>query len=353
MTAQPATFTMSQPAFPIAPAHGGPVVIMTTMKNEGPFMLEWVAHNLSIGFTGIVIFTNDCDDGTDLIAQRLDELGFCSHRPNEITDGASPQRRALRRSGYHPWVRDADWLMCIDVDEFLNFRNGVETIARFHEAIGPVDAVSVSWKLFGCGGVDTYADRPVTRQFLLGDEDDSFANGRAKGFKTLFRNDGTFERFNPHRPIAAEDADTSKVRWSDCAGNLKPMDEVGWQAWAGFSHEYARLNHYSVRCLESFLVKRARGRTNHIRRDQSEHYWSDMNVNKMHDDTILPHVERARPMYEALLADPVLKELHQGACDWHRAKIEELKALPEYDEFHDWLRINRYEMEMPLSQKDY
>ena len=26
--------------------------IVTTMKNEGPFMLEWIAYNRVIGFTG-------------------------------------------------------------------------------------------------------------------------------------------------------------------------------------------------------------------------------------------------------------------------------------------------------------
>ena len=78
-----------------APALGGSHVIMTTMKNEGPFILEWVAYNLSIGVTGFVIFTNNCEDGTDLIADRLTELGYASHRPNDVSDGAPPQR--LRR----------------------------------------------------------------------------------------------------------------------------------------------------------------------------------------------------------------------------------------------------------------
>jgi len=329
--------------FPIQPANGGPAVIMTTMKNEGPFMLEWIAHNLTIGFTGFVIFTNDCKDGTDLMAQRLDELGFASHRPNEIFDGSSPQRRALRRARAHPWVEDADWLICMDVDEYLNFRNGVSTLDEFMAAIGDCDAVSLTWKLFGCGGIDAYEDRPVTEQFFLGDGDESYANGRAQGFKTLFRNNGVFSRYNPHRPILDDDADASAVKWSDCGGNHTPAQDVGWQAWKGFSHQFARLNHYSVRSLESFLVKRDRGRTNHIARDQAEHYWADMNVNRVRDDSILPHVERARPMLEALKSDPVLAELHAQAVDWHRAKINELKTRPEYEEFHDWLREHAIE----------
>ncbi len=334
---QRATHTAALPA----PACGGSHVIMTTMKNEGPFLLEWIAHNLTIGFTGFVIFTNNCEDGTDLMAERLEELGYCSHRPNDVSDGASPQHKALRRATVHPWVEGADWLICLDVDEFINLREGAETLDQMIAAMGDCDAVSFVWKLFGCGGIEAYADRPVTEQFLLADEEDDPANGRAIGFKTLFRNNGLFQKYNPHRPKGVPEGREGQVRWSDCGGNLRPMDKIGWRAWPGFSNRHARLHHYSVRSLESFLVKRDRGRTNHIASEQTEHYWADMNVNRTRDRSILPHAERARPVLDALKSDPVLGRLHAEACDWHRAKITELKERPGWDRFLDWLRRNK------------
>ncbi|MGJ8621918.1 MAG: glycosyltransferase family 2 protein [Yoonia sp.] len=328
--------------FPIAPACGGPRVIMTTMKNEGPFLLEWIAYNLTIGFTGFVIFTNDCVDGTDLMAQRLEELGFCSHRPNPITDGAPPQHKALRRAKAHPWVTKADWLMCLDADEFINLRDGLETLPQFLERIGDCDAVSFAWKLFGCGGLEAYEDAQVTGQFMLADEEDDPANGRASGLKTLFRNNGKFHQYNPHRPKVAPRDEGKDVRWMDSGGQPYPMQDVGWRAWPGFSHRYARLHHYSVRSLESFLVKRDRGRTNHVAREQAESYWADMNVNRTEDASILPHAKRAQPMLDALLGDPVLGPLHHAACDWHRTKIETLKEQSDWVAFLDWLRVNRF-----------
>ncbi|HEV8033987.1 glycosyltransferase family 2 protein [Yoonia sp.] len=335
------------------PALGGSHVIMSTMKNEGPFLLEWIAHNLAIGFTGFVVFTNDCEDGTDLMLQRLEELGYCSHRPNDVSDGSPPQHKALRRATAHPWVMDADWLMCLDVDEFINLREGLTTLDQLMAKIGNCDAVSFVWKLFGCGGIGPYEDRPVMEQFTLADIEDDPANGRATGFKTLFRNNGLFRRFNPHRPKNVPEGREAEVRWSDCGGNHRPMDQIGWRAWEGFSHEYARLNHYSVRSLDSFLVKRDRGRTNHIAREQTEHYWSDMNVNRAEDHTMAPHADRARPLLAALKADPVLGALHDQACAWHRAKIAELKAREGWDAFYDWLYENRIETTAAVEQKDY
>lgn len=336
-----------------APALGGSHVIMTTMKNEGPFILEWVAHNLAIGFTGFVIFTNDCEDGTDLIADRLAELGYASHRANDVSDGSPPQHKALRRATAHPWVREAEWLMCLDADEFINLREGLTTLPEMIEAMGDCDAVSFAWKLFGCGGVESYEDRPVTEQFILADVEDDPANGRATGFKTLFRNNGLFRKFNPHRPKGVPEKREADVRWSDCGGNLRAMDQVGWRAWPGFSHRFARLHHYSVRSIDSFLVKRDRGRTNHIAREQTEHYWSDMNVNRAEDRSFASHAARMRPILDALRADPVLGALHAEACDWHRAKIAELRARPGWEEFRDWLRANAIRTTAAITQRDY
>ena len=36
--------------------------LVGTAKNEGPFLLEWVCWQRMLGFTDIVIVTNDCTD---------------------------------------------------------------------------------------------------------------------------------------------------------------------------------------------------------------------------------------------------------------------------------------------------
>jgi len=316
-------------------------VIFTTMKNEGPFMLEWVAHNLSLGFDGIVIYTNDCVDGTDLMARRLEELGLASHVSNPVKVRGNPQHQALRRARNHPMVMNATWLMCLDADEFINISVGERTIQALIEQTGPADAISMAWRLFGCGGVEAYRDRPITEQFTLADHPTDYASGRAYGLKTLFRNNGSFGRFGPHRPKDTPDDRLKDLKWSDGGGRLFPADKVGWRAWPGFDHSFGRIHHYSVRSVESFMVKRDRGRTNHIDVDQAETYWRDMNINRVEDKSILPLAERARPMLSQLLDDPVLKTLHAEACEWHRAKIAELQAREDWEPFRKWLYENK------------
>jgi len=321
------------------------ITVFTTMKNEGPYMLEWVAFHRALGVDHFVIFTNDCDDGTDLIARRLQRMGLASHVPNAVGDGGNPQHQMLRRARRHPKVKEADWLMCLDVDEFWNIRSGDNSfhalIAEVERRAGQsVDAISFAWKLFGSSGNISFEDKPVTEAFSMSDQEFPYHSGRAYGLKTLFRNNGKFTRFGPHRPKGIEEGKEDQVLWSDAGGNLFPADKVGWRAWRGFDHSLGRLHHYSVRSLDGFLVKRDRGRTNHIRVDQGQSYWMDMNANKETDLSILPAAERSRALLDELKSDPRLGRLHARACDWHREKISEIKLRPDWVEFRAWLADN-------------
>jgi hypothetical protein len=232
-------------------------------------------------------------------------------------------------------------LMCLDADEFINISVGQRTIQSLIEHVGEADAISMAWRLFGSGGVEEYNDMPITEQFTLADHPTQYSSGRAYGLKTLFQNNGRFKRFGPHRPKDTPEELLADLKWSDGGGKMYPAAKVGWRAWPGFDHSFGRIHHYSVRSVESFMVKRDRGRTNHIDVDQAETYWRDMNINKVEDSSIAPLAQRAKPILDQLMDDPVLKELHQKACTWHREKITELKAREDWEPFRKWLYENK------------
>ena len=51
--------------------------------------------------------------------------------------------------------------------------------------------------------------------------------------------------------------------------------EGGWRSGIDcWGYDLVTLNHYAVRSCESFLVKRDRGRANHIARPQGIEYWN-------------------------------------------------------------------------------
>ena len=106
----------------------GQVTAVSMMKDEGPYVIEWIAHHLAIGFTDLVVYTNDCSDGTDSMLIRLEELGLCHHRRNDIPEGIRPQPSALNYAQAEPVVQQSDWVMVFDADEFVSIRYGDGTL---------------------------------------------------------------------------------------------------------------------------------------------------------------------------------------------------------------------------------
>ncbi len=66
------------------------VTAVSMMKDEGPFVLEWIAHHLAVGFTDLVVYTNDCSDGTDDMLIRLEEMGLAASPPQRDPRGPAP-----------------------------------------------------------------------------------------------------------------------------------------------------------------------------------------------------------------------------------------------------------------------
>ena len=95
------------------------------MKNEGPFILEWIAYHQAIGVDDFLVYTNDCNDGTDDMFDLLQAKGVVQHQQNPFKKmKIKPQHAALQAAEKEPLVQKADWLICMDMDEFINIKVG-------------------------------------------------------------------------------------------------------------------------------------------------------------------------------------------------------------------------------------
>ncbi|RAP42999.1 glycosyl transferase family 2 [Rhodovulum viride] len=338
---------LPRPAAPRAVAQQSPgrVAIVTTMKNEGPFILEWLAHHRAIGVDDILVYTNDCSDGTDRLLALLDRKGLVRHRTNPYrATGLKPQHAALQAAGNEPVIRDADWIVCMDVDEFINIKTGDGTLAALFAATRGANLISMTWRLFGNADIDGYEDRPVMAQFTLCAPEITRKPHQAWGFKTLFRNQGLFRKLGVHRPKGLEPGRLDEIRWVDGSGRPLPpqMYRTAWRSTPGTAgYDLVQLNHYALRSAQSFLVKRDRGRVNHVDRDQGLGYWFRMNHNAEEDLSIrrrLPAMEAERAR---LMADPEIAAAHAACVAAHRARIAELMAAPDPAALHAELTGDR------------
>lgn len=304
------------------------VTVVTAMKDEGPFIVDWVAHLRTIGVTRILAYTNDCSDGTERLLDALAPAGVVRRDNPYRETGGVPQHAAFRAAEEEAAVRDASWLLTLDVDEYPNLHAGDGTLPALIDAADAPDLISLPWRLFGNGDRERFDPRPVTEQFRLAAPRYAPRPLQAWGFKTLYRNNGLFRRLGVHRPRGLNVRQAADLRWADGAG--RPMPPYTWtHGWRmtqeSWGYDLGQINHYAVRSAESFLVKRARGRVNHTSRGQGPAYWFRMNHNQEEDTSISRYAAPAAEARAALMALPGVPELHEAAVTWHRERIEELR----------------------------
>lgn len=313
-------------------------VVVACMKNEGPYILEWIAYHRAIGFDNFLIYTNACEDGTVEVLDRLQAMGILTHESNDDWSGQSPQQHALNNAVEHPLLTNAEWIAHFDVDEFVNIHAGDGTLPALFEAMPEATNITLTWRLMGNAGVQEMTDDLVIDQFRMGAPKFCPKPHNSWGFKTLYKNLGAYEKLSCHRPNKLKGDFREQVRWFNGSGDQmhgKILDN-GWRSNEhSIGYDLVQLNHYALRSAEGFLVKRQRGRALHVDQSIGTSYWVRMDFNSYPDNSILRNLERTREEYDRLLADPELAALHRSAFEWHKAKIAELKANPEFAELYD------------------
>jgi len=309
------------------------VCAILTVRNEGAFLIDWIAHHRACGVTRFVVASNDCDDGTDVILDRLAAVtGWVAHLPNPGPWKRGPQFSALDLAAGHTFVTGADWLLPLDIDEFVNVHAGDRTIPALVAACPGATAIALTWRLFGNDGVVAWDGRPVPDVFTRAAPRALPWPWRAHLFKTLLRNDGTYGRPGVHRPRAPDPARVEQAVWVDGSGRPLPPRYARAGAFTPPGtdcHGLVQLNHYPLGSVDSFILKADRGRAVHLDDRIGMDYWVERNWCDEEDLTIAALAPARDRVKAGLMADPQLVQLHRTAADWRRRRFADLMAGSE------------------------
>ncbi len=328
-----------------------------TVRNEAPFLLEWLAHHRAVGFNRFLIFSNGCDDGTDTMLDRLDELGHIKHVRNDGPyEQGGIQFTALKRADKMGYVKSADWILTLDVDEFVNIHVGDGTVTDLLEALPEATAITLTWRLFGNGGRDRYLDLPMVDTFTECAPEIMFWPWRAFMFKTLFRNDGTYKKLGVHRPRSPDENRVDGARWFDGEGRELPDLFKRQRIFSTFgqpNYRLAQLNHYALGSKESYVLKAARGRAVHADQMLDVDYWVDRNFNTATDRTIQRMSPRSRPLRAELLADPTLSRLHRASVTWRKNRFLQLLEQEPFRALYARLLVTPASIPLPRNKAGF
>ena len=315
------------------------------MRNEGPFLLEWVAYHRVIGFDRVVICANPSTDGSDGLLAALDAAGAITYLPTSPGPNQSPLEAAVEAFEARVGYRDAAWYAWLDADEFLNVTIGNRRVEDLVAALGPAQGTMLNWRLFGTNGHDRFGGRFISSDFARASQPDFVGNLATKPFFRKSDKVAGFAAIGQDRPQLAPDHGFGPQDF--LAGNGKPLlpDEPRNLAWlqgkrrvranlvgrkeAG--HALAQINHYAVRTPEFFRLKQQRG-SGSLKTGSGEQtqytvsYFSHFDQNEVEDRSILH--------WEAAVTDEIQRLMAVLAVAQARAEVDLLvaKALQAQEE---------------------
>ncbi len=310
--------------------------IVTVMKDEAPYLLDWVSYHLAIGFTHFVILTNDCSDGTEKIARKLGKLGIVTHKNNPAPHPRGPQKTGYLRMRNLEAVQQAGWLMSLDVDEFLRIDLGDGSLDGLFAVAGDkTKAFSFVWQLFGNNDVIEINEHPIWEQFTRASHPLQSRPYETTSIKTLYQAQ-YFEKIGTHRPIGFDKDKLDEFLWIDADGVPMVMYYLQrhWRAYEngiGFGTVAGRINHYALRSLDGFMVKWQRGFVHPTAptvrgKGTALDYWILFNWNNILEPRQLRLLDKAAAIKSELLAFDNINQLYQKGYDWHQNRAKELKT---------------------------
>lgn len=296
-------------------------VLFSAVKNEAPFLLEWIAYHRAIGFDRFLIVSNDSDDGTTELLDALHAQGIVHHIHHSVGPDESPQGKAALAANASGLIADGDWVIWLDADEFLNIHAGAGTVDDLIAVMGDAFAMLIPWRLFGDGGNEEFPGRFISTNFAMASDPIFPLNGQVKTFYRFSREGARPSHKSPHRPRLARDSGLTNADVVNASGLSFDLSHDAGRRWlngvdspanakiaeSDFSWKLAQINHYAVRTPDLFRLKRRRGRGYRSKRKivgirHTDKFFVEHNRNDVRDETILRHRIRTDVALAELLA---------------------------------------------------
>ena len=294
------------------------------VKNEDPYLLEWIAFHKVVGFTHFLIADNGSSDMTRDFLHVLAKSGLVTVIDYPDSPGVRPQMGA-----YTTLARNAppgiDAVAFIDIDEFLlpvGENRSVVPILTERFSDPAVNAVAVNWCCFGSSGQKFLEDGLVMERFKKRSSASFSVN---KHYKVVVRPATVSGWDSPHHATLTSgkcvyaNGDDLTFR-PGFANSLS--EHVQWSD--------LRINHYVVKSLEEFLIRKSpKGSASKEGRIKHKKYFELHDRNDEECLLIQAFIddvkEEVKNLEWLLAASEVDEEPVSGTSTW-RQKVASLKA---------------------------
>lgn len=290
--------------------------IFTCTKDEDPYALEWICYHYLLGFTNVVIITNNNSDKSVELFRRLktryEWFDYIDHHVGpDRTPGIESYRlliEYIRKNGVrgHGCLCDIDEFLVLEVDD---------SISQLWNRFEGVDVVGINWRIFGSSGALTRENGLVIERFTRCAPDAARIH---REFKSLFKVDGNLVRINNHYPTYADADRRIYVHADGLPMNPELLRNHPYSRYSRPSFGIAQFNHYIIKSREEFEQKRKRGRLTRSLLETvgsedryTEQFFRSTDLNQIIDERAKARAPQVRSMMETIYGECSLADLFE------------------------------------------
>lgn len=195
------------------------------VKNEAPYIAEWIEFHRAVGVQKFYFYLNDCTDNSLQVIRPYIDSGLVEY---VVFNGEFKQVPAYQDclDMHHA---DADWLAFIDIDEFLVPVSSTSVVEILSTVPSGCDQVLAKWLFFGSAGHEKITPGLVIERFTMRGE----FSGLDWQTKAIVRPRNVY-RLNVHRHLVM--GETIRMELSKL-----------------------RVHHYFCKSLDEYALRSSRG----------------------------------------------------------------------------------------------
>lgn len=295
-------------------------VAVLAQRNEGAFLVEWVAWYRMLGFDNLLVMHNDCTDHSPQLLRLLERAGVLTQKKHLPPPGKAPQPAAHVLATRHPLVQEASWVFVCDTDEFLVVHEGDGSVAALADAMaGRAMGMSINWRIFGSSDVARWEDGLVHRRFLRSGTVRARQNSC---YKTLFCDPKAFDKLRSHSPQGWLGDGT----WGKETRRFWLADGTTWDEYhpsraprnatphGRMTNTMAQVNHYAVQSHEQFAYKKGRASAAGLKDRYTDTFFGRFDRNEQDNPVALDYAAAFDPVHAEIMAIPGVARLHHLCC---------------------------------------
>ena len=211
------------------------------VKDEDPFLEEWICHHALLGVEGFIIY----DNGSAYpVRRRL--RSFMNDSFLTVVDFRGKARQMIAYTHcLRTFSSDFRWIGFLDLDEYAvpKRTNDLRVLLQDYEDAA---ALGLNWQCFGTNGHKARPQGTQLENYVLALDSESWR----KHIKSFVWPRAVGGMWSPHFAVPFQGGHTVNERHEPVVGAFSP-----------FSAEFGQVNHYYYRSWQDYYEKLLRGRS--------------------------------------------------------------------------------------------